>query len=107
MAFTSGPRIGSTDAAISVTAGTATLVTGATGKRVRVYSYAIVCTGAGTVKFQSSGGSAKTGTMSFAANGGISCAPGDDPWFSTVSGENLQIVTSGAVEGHLSYVIEP
>lgn len=107
MSLPSGARVGSQSAAISVTAGTNTVVAAVTGKRIRVYSYAVVATGAGTVKFRSSSGTDLTGAMSFAANGGISCAPGDDPYFSTIAGDILQIVTSGSVEGHLSYVIEP
>lgn len=101
-----GARPGTQSAAISVTAGTNELVAAVTGKRIKVFSYAVVATGAGTVKFQSAS-TDLTGAMSFAANGGISCAPGDDPWFATAAGEALNIVTSGSAAGHLSYVIEP
>lgn len=105
MSRPSSPRQGSQSAAISVTVGTTSLVAAVTGKRIRVLSYAVVCTDAGTVKF--SDGTNLTGAMSFAASGGISCAPGDDPYFSTAAGNALSIVTSGAVEGHFSYIIEP
>lgn len=107
MAGASKPRAGTQSAAISVTTGTTTLVAAVAGKKIKVYSYAVVATAAGTVQFKSTGGSNLSGAMSFSANGGISCAPGDDPWFLTATGEGLQIATSGAVEGHLSYVIEP
>lgn len=105
MSSPSSPRRGSQSVAISVSSGTTSLVSGVTGKRVRVFSYAVVCTAAGTVKF--SDGTNLTGAMAFGANGGIACAPGDDPYFSTSAGSGLSIVTSGAVEGHLSYTIEP
>lgn len=105
MARSSSARQGSQAAAISVSAGTTAIVSGVSGKRIRVLSYAVVCTEAGTVQF--SDGADLTGAMSFAANGGISCAPGDDPYFSASAGSSLSIVTSGAVEGHLSYLIEP
>lgn len=107
MSRASGPRAGSTSIAVSVAAGTNTLVAATAGKRVKVYSYAVVATGAGTVKFQDTDATALSGPMAFSANGGIACAPGDDPWITTEAGKGLAIVTSGAVEGHLSYVIEP
>ena len=106
MSVPSGPRSGTASVPISVSAGTTALVTGVSGKKVKVYSYAVVASGAGTVQFKSNGGSAITGAMSFAANGGISCASGSDPWFATSLSAGLDIVTSGAVEGHITYVIE-
>jgi hypothetical protein len=104
MAGASKSRAGTASVAISSN-GTATLVTGVTGKKVKVYSYAVVVDSAGTVKFTGTGD--VTGAMSFAANGGISCAPGDDPWFQTASGADLAIVSTAPARGHLSYVIEP
>jgi hypothetical protein len=104
MSRRSSPRIGAQSTPISVTAGTTALVSGVAGKRVKVMSYAVVCTAAGTIKF--SDGTDLTGAMPFALNGGISCPPGDDPYFSTAAGSGLSIITSGAVEGHLSYFIE-
>lgn len=106
MARASGPRIGSASVPITGT-GTRTLVAAVSGKRIQVFSYAVVATAAGTVKFLNTGGADLTGTMSFATNGGMSCAPGDDPYFSTATGSGLDITTSAATEGHLSYVIEP
>ena len=106
MSVPSGQRAGTASASISVTAGTTNLVAAVSGKRVKVYSYAAVASGAGTVQFKTTGGSAITGAMSFAANGGISCPSGTDPWFQTALSGGLDIVTSGAVEGHIAYVIE-
>lgn len=104
MARASGARIGSASAAISVGAGTTVLVAGVAGKRIKVYSYAVVADSAGTCKF--SDGTDLTGAMSFAANGGISCAPGEDPWLVAASGNDLSIVCTAGTKGHLSYVIE-
>lgn len=107
MARAAAPRAGSTSIPVNATgAGTSTLVAGQSGKRIYVYSYAVVVDNAGTVKFQNTGGTDLTGAMSFASNGGISCAAGDDPWFYTAVGSGLDLVVSAATRGHLSYVIE-
>ena len=99
-------RAGTQSAPITGT-GTRTLVAGVAGKRIKVYSYLVVATAAGTVKFLNTGAADLTGTMSFAANGGASAPSGEDPWFSTAVGASLDIATSAATEGHLAYVIEP
>lgn len=100
------PLAGSASAKVSVTSGTSTIVAAVTGKKIKVYSYALVCTGASTAKWQSNT-TDLSGAMSFAANGGISCGPGTGPYFSTAAGEALKLVTTNAVEGHVGYVIEP
>ena len=97
---------GAQSVAISGT-GTVTLVAAVTGKRIKVYGYVVVGTAAGTVRFEDTDGTDRSGTMAFAANGGVSATPGTAPHFSTGSGQGLQIVTSAATEGHLAYVIEP
>jgi hypothetical protein len=93
---------------VSVGAGTTELVAAqGAGQRVRVYNYAVVATVAGTVKF-TDGTDDLTGAMSFAANGGIAAggAP-SEVWFESGLNRPLNIVASGATEGHLSYVVEP
>jgi hypothetical protein len=72
-----------------------------------VYGYVAVGTTAGTVRFEDTDGTDRSGTMAFAANGGVAATPGTVPHFSTATGLGLQIVTSAATEGHLAYVIEP
>lgn len=98
---------GAQSVAVSVGAATTTLVAATVGKRVRVYGYVLVATAAGTLRFEDTDGTDRSGSMAFAANGGASATPGSLPHFSTAAGTGLQIVTSAALEGHLAYVIEP
>lgn len=97
------------DIEVSVSAGTTELVGAPSAPdRVKVVSYVLVADAAATVKFQS-GSTDKSGAMSFAANGGA-VVPGQpsSPWFACALGEALNIVTTGgAVNGHLSYILEP
>lgn len=94
--------------AISVGAGTTELVAGQPdNQRVKVCSYVVVVSSAGTVKFTDSDEDL-TGAMSFAANGGVSASgQASSPWFSTEAGEPLKIVVTADTRGHFSYVIEP
>lgn len=94
-------------ASIAVSSGTTELIPAQDdNRRIKVVSYVVVASSACTVKF--SDGSDLTGAMSFAANGGAS-APGQasSPWFATDPGAALSIVTTGTVNGHFSYVVEP
>jgi len=88
--------------AISVTAGTGILVSGVAGFSIEVDNYSVVASGASTVKFMS-GSTDITGTMSFGANGGISVNNDNGPVIKTAVGENLSIVTTSSVAGHLGY----
>lgn len=92
---------------ISVTSGTTELVAAQSdNRRIKVCSYVVVASGACTVKF--SDGSDLTGAMAVAANGGVAAAgQASSPWFSTDGGAALSIVTTGTVNGHFSYVVEP
>jgi len=95
-------------AAISATGSTDnTVVAAVTGKRIRVLAYSLVCSGAVTCRFESNaGGTALTGQMSFAANGGISAPPFTLGHFQTTAGQllNLEISDTGVtVAGHLTY----
>ena len=78
------------------------------GKKIRVLSYAIVAAGAVTVRFESgASGTALTGQMSLAANGGIACGYNEGGWFETLANQLLNLELGGAVsvDGHLSYII--
>lgn len=84
-----------------------TLVAAVTGKRIRVLSYALVAAAAVTVRFESgASGTALTGQMSLAANGGVSAAFNEGGWFQTAAGSLLNLELGGAVsvDGHLSYI---
>lgn len=96
------------DVAIDVSSGTTQLVAApAAPNRIKVVSYVVVADAACTAKFQSAT-TDKSGAMSFAANGGA-VVPGQasSPWFACAAGEALNIVTTGAVKGHLTYILEP
>lgn len=88
--------------AISVASGTTVLVSGVTGLSIEVDNYSVVASGATTIKFRS-GSTDITGTMSFVANGGISVNNDNGPLLKTAVGENLSIVTTNNVGGHLNY----
>lgn len=94
-------------AAISgATSGNNTVVAAVSGKKIRVVSMFLVCAGAVNVRFESAAdGTALTGVMSFAANGGISLTQNDAGWFETTAGELLNMELGGAVQvsGGLTY----
>lgn len=108
---TSAIRDGSTSltpkfAAISAaSSGDNTAVAAVTSKKIRVLSYSLVADGAVTARFQSDT-TDLTGAMSFAENGGISCAFSPVGHFETAAGVALQLNLGGAVgvRGHLTYV---
>ncbi len=83
-----------------------TLVTGVTGKKIRVISYTLVVSAAATARFESgTGGTALTGQMALPANGGI--ATGENPLghFETAAGALLNLeLSTGSAAGHLSYI---
>jgi len=87
--------------------GDTTLVAAVASRKIRVVSYAFICSGTVGVKFQSgTGGTALTGVMEFTAQTGI--APGLNQWghFESASGVLLAINLSAAiaVRGHLTYL---
>jgi hypothetical protein len=87
--------------------GDTTLVAAVAGKRYSVISYAIVATGAVSVKFKDGAGTDVTGAMALAANGGLSFAADPTaPAFQTSVGNALVINASGAVQvsGHVAYI---
>lgn len=90
------------------TSGDNEIVAAVTGKRIRVLSYTIVAAAAVTVRFESgAGGTALTGQMSFAANGGASTAFNPLGLFETAQGAALNMELGGAnsVDGHLRYAL--
>jgi hypothetical protein len=87
--------------------GDTTLVAAAgASKVIRVIAYTLVCDAAVAVKFTSgAGGTALSGAMSFAANGGAS-AQCEKGLFQTATNTALVINLSAAVgvRGHLTYI---
>ena len=91
----------------AASSGDNTLVAAVTGKKIRVLDVLIIATDAVTTSFESgASGTALTGDMSLAANGGY--APGFNPHghFETVAGELLNLELGGAVQvdGWLIYI---
>lgn len=93
-------------ALISNAAGDYTVVAAVTGKKIRVISFYIRQSAAGTLRFESAaGGTALTGVM-VTTTGDLVCQADHNPYghFETVAGEllNLEIGT-GAAMGFLTY----
>lgn len=93
-------------AVISGNAGDVTAVAAVTGKKIRVLSYYIRQSAAGTVRFESAaGGTALTGVM-VTTTGDLVVEGAFNPMghFETVAGELLNVEAgTGAVMGHLTY----
>jgi hypothetical protein len=88
-------------------AGTTTLVAGQAGLKIRITSYVVELSAAGTFKFQSDN-TDLSGAMSFSTDAGASSVGGE---FSAIlgceAGESFKIVTTLApANGHLSYYLE-
>jgi len=84
-----------------------TLVAAVSGKKIRVLSYTLVAAGAVTCRFEDgAGGTAKSGVMSFGANGGVSVPFSPLGHFETTANTLLNLELGGAVSvaGHVCYV---
>lgn len=78
------------------------------GKKIRVLSLFGVAAGAVNVRFESgAGGTALTGVMNIAANGGFVLPYNEFGWFETAANALLNLELSGAVsfDGGFSFVI--
>lgn len=87
-----------------------TLVSAVTARKIRVLAYTIVAASAVTVRFESgAGGTAMSGQMQIAANGGVSANCGEIGCFETASATLLNLELSGAVsvDGHVTYTEVP
>lgn len=92
------------DAAIS---GDNTLVAPIPNTKIRVLAVFLVAAAAVNARFESAaGGSALSGQMNLAANGGFVLPFNPGGWFETNAGELLNLELSGAVsvDGSLTYV---
>lgn len=98
------PKFAAIDAA---TSGNNTIVAAVTGKKIRVLSAFVVAAGAVTARFESGAdGTALTGQMSLAANGGFVLPFNPVGHFETAAGVLLNLELSGAVsvDGSVTYV---
>jgi len=91
--------------AISANSNT-TLVSGQSGKKIRVLAYALISTqDTATVRFRSgTSGSYLTGAMQFPRNFGIAHAS-DTGLFETATGQALVLETNQSVAGYLAYEV--
>ena len=92
------------------TSGDNTIVAAVASRKLRVISVFLVTAGAVTVRFESAtGGTALTGQMNFASNGGMVLNENKTGWFQTIAGELLNLELSGAVsvDGALTYIEIP
>lgn len=88
------------------TSGDNTLVAADSTKKIRVFALSIVAASAVNVRFESAaGGTALTGVMSFAANGGYVLPFNPAGWFETAANQLLNMELGGNVQvsGHLTY----
>lgn len=98
------PKFAAIDVASS---GDNTLVAAVVGKKVRVLACVLVASAAVTVRFESgAGGTALTGQMVLAANGGFTLPFNPVGWFETGSNTllNLELSAATSVDGCLTYV---
>lgn len=88
-----------------------TIVAAVSGQKIRVLSaYIVASGGANTVRFESgAGGTALSGQMSLAANGGLVLPYNEGGWFETSAGAllNLELSAATSVDGGISYVEVP
>jgi hypothetical protein len=100
----------------AASSGANTIVTGVTGKRIRVYGYILSFSGTVNAKWQDSGANNLTGLLYGAATvnihaDAVSPVVGSQPgWFTTTAqGQDLDLNLSGAtaVGGHVLYDLVP
>jgi len=93
----------------AATSGDNTLVAAqGAGKKIRVLSCFLIAAGAVNVRFESgAGGTALTGQMNCAANGGFALPHNEYGWFETAANALLNLELSGAtsVDGSLTYIV--
>ena len=86
-----------------------TIVAAVAAKRILVVAYTIVAAGAVTVRWESgASGTALTGQMSLAANGGVSTGEAMGGQFAPCATNtllNLELGGAVSVDGHVSYVL--
>ncbi len=93
----------------NASSGDNTLVAAVAGKKILVTSYTLVVAGALTVRFESgASGTALTGQMQFAANGGTATSYNPGGCFAPTAVNtllNLELSAGTSCDGHLTYVL--
>ena len=96
-------------AAIDVaSSGDNTLVAAVSGKKICVIGVVAVAAGAVVARFEDgAGGTALSGQMTLAANGGFVLPQGHDCWFKTSDNTllNLELDSAVSVDGVLNYIL--
>lgn len=90
----------------AATSGDNTIVAAVTGKKIRVHAAYLVASAAVTVRWESgASGTALSGQMQLAANGGFVLPYNSEGWFETAAATLLNLELSGAisVDGGLTY----
>lgn len=90
------------------TSGDNAIIAGTTSKKIVVLDYVLVCGAADQVTFKNGiSGTAVTGPMRFAANGGISAGYSPVGHFQSASGASLVLNSSlgSQISGHITYVV--
>jgi hypothetical protein len=92
-------------AVIDAASGDNAIVAAVAGTRFRVLGYALVVTAATDVRFEDgAGGTALTGQMPLAANGGLVCPPTHLGYFETATDNTaLSLECTQDVDGHITY----
>jgi hypothetical protein len=85
-------------------AGTNTIISAVSGKKLRILAYAISLSAAGTVKFLNTGGADLTGIMPVGTTPATCAGSVWGPLFETTVGVGLDITSvTGSAHGHLTY----
>lgn len=90
----------------AATLGDNTIVAAVTGKKLRVLALFVIAAASVTARFESgASGTALTGQMVLAANGGFSLPFNPEGWFETAANALLNLELSGAVsvDGAVTY----
>jgi len=94
-------------AAVSVsTLGDNTLIAAVSSKKIRVLACSLIAADATTIRFEDgAGGTALSGQMQVAANGGFVLPYSEVGWFETTAGTllNLELSAANSVDGVLVY----
>lgn len=92
---------------IAAASGDQTILSAISGKKIKVLGYVLVSDTGTALRWESGGSTNISGNMTVAANGGVSAAPTEWGWMTTLDGESLvlNVGTASTVGGHVTYAI--